>query len=150
MTFICFFANPRKQFGVPRGTPSEKIRYFIFWRNHRAELSSQFVSHRQEDHVVYTCMGWLRLVGSIKLQVSFAEYSLFYWALLHKRPIILSILLTEATPYHMVTVVLVLLEGHRGTLPDAKLASRLRKEIKADYTLGGKLDTSTHLVVNWI
>ena len=44
-------------------------------------------------------MGWLRSVGSIKLQVSFAEYCLFYRALLQKRPIILSILLTEATPY---------------------------------------------------
>jgi len=33
-------------------------------------------------------MGWLRLVGSIKLQVSFAEYSLFYRAFLQKRPII--------------------------------------------------------------
>ena len=44
-------------------------------------------------------MGWLRSVGSIKLQVSFAEYSLFYRALLQKRPIILSILLTKATPY---------------------------------------------------
>jgi len=44
-------------------------------------------------------MGWLRLVRSIKLQVSFAEYSLFYRALLQKRPIILSILLIEATPY---------------------------------------------------
>ena len=45
-------------------------------------------------------MGWLRLVGSIKLQVSFVEYHLFYRALLQKRPIILSILLTKATPYH--------------------------------------------------
>jgi len=44
-------------------------------------------------------MGWLRLVGSIKLQVAFAEYSLFYRALLQTRPIILSILLTEATSY---------------------------------------------------
>ena len=44
-------------------------------------------------------LGWLRLVGSIKLQVSFAEYSLFYRALLQKRPIILSMLLTQATPY---------------------------------------------------
>jgi len=43
-------------------------------------------------------MGWPRLVGSIKLQVSFAEYSLLYKALLQKRPKILSILLTEATP----------------------------------------------------
>jgi len=42
---------------------------------------------------------WLRLVGSIKLQVSFAEYSLFSWALLQKRPIILSMLLTKATAY---------------------------------------------------
>jgi len=43
--------------------------------------------------------GWLRSVGSIKLQVSFAEYRLFSRALLQKRPIILSMLLTEATPY---------------------------------------------------
>ena len=42
--------------------------------------------------------GWLRWVGSIKLQVSFAEYSLFYRALLQKRPIVLWILLTVATP----------------------------------------------------
>jgi len=44
-------------------------------------------------------MGWLRLVGSIKLQVSFAEYRLFYRALLQKRSMILSILLTKATVY---------------------------------------------------
>ena len=47
----------------------------------------------------YIHMGWLRSVGSIKLQVSFAEYYLFYRALFQKRPIILSILLTKATPY---------------------------------------------------
>jgi len=46
-------------------------------------------------------MGWLRLVGSLKLQVSFAEYSLFYWALLLKRPIILRSLLIVATPYQV-------------------------------------------------
>ena len=43
--------------------------------------------------------GWLRLVGSIKSQVSFVESSLFYRALLQKRPVISSILLPEATPY---------------------------------------------------
>jgi len=43
-------------------------------------------------------MGWLWLAGSIKLHVSFAENRLFYRALLQKKPIILSILLTEATP----------------------------------------------------
>ena len=35
-------------------------------------------------------MGWLRLVGSLKLPVSFAEYSLSYRALLQKRPTILT------------------------------------------------------------
>jgi len=44
-------------------------------------------------------MGWLRLVGSLKLYVSFAEYSLFYRALLQKRPIILRSLLIAGTPY---------------------------------------------------
>ena len=34
---------------------------------------------------VAVCMWWLRSVGSIKLQVSFAEYCLFYRALLHNR-----------------------------------------------------------------
>ena len=48
--------------------------------------------------LTYTAVGWLRSVGSIRLYVSFAEYRLFYRALLQKRPIILSILLTEATP----------------------------------------------------
>jgi len=43
-------------------------------------------------------MGWLRLVGSLKLQVSFAEYRLFYRALLQKRSIILRSLLIVATP----------------------------------------------------
>ena len=45
------------------------------------------------------CMGWLRLVGSLKLQVSFAEYYLFYEALLQKRLMILRSLLIVATPY---------------------------------------------------
>jgi len=44
-------------------------------------------------------MGWLRLVGSLKSWFSFAEYSLFYRALLQKRPIILRRLLIVATPY---------------------------------------------------
>jgi len=43
-------------------------------------------------------MGWLWLVGSKKIHVSFAECSLFNRALLQKRLIIFSILLTEATP----------------------------------------------------
>jgi len=41
-------------------------------------------------HISYTrhiAIGWLRSVASIKLWVSFAEYHLFYRALLQKRPI---------------------------------------------------------------
>jgi len=43
-------------------------------------------------------MGWLRLVDSLKLEVAFAEYGLFYRALLQKRPIILRRLLIVGTP----------------------------------------------------
>jgi len=43
-------------------------------------------------------MGCLRLVGSLKLYVSFAEYHLLYRALLHKRPTISRSLLIVATP----------------------------------------------------
>jgi len=46
-------------------------------------------------------MGWLQLVGSIKLQVSFAKEPYKRDDILQKRPIILSILLTVATPYRI-------------------------------------------------
>jgi len=39
------------------------------------------------------------LVGSLKLQVSFAEHGLFYRALLQKKPIILRSLQIVVTPY---------------------------------------------------
>ena len=52
---------------------------------------------------VMTCVlhdvGWLRLVSSLQLQVSVAEYRLFYRALLQKRHMILRSLLIVATPY---------------------------------------------------
>jgi len=47
-------------------------------------------------------MGWLQFVGSLKLEVSFAEYCLCCKALLQKRPVILRNLLIEATLYHHV------------------------------------------------
>jgi len=47
---------------------------------------------------IYMYMGWLRFVGSLKFEVSFAEYRLFYRALLQKRPIILRSLLIVAIP----------------------------------------------------
>ena len=63
------------------------------------------MSHMKKScRITYECvvlprMGWLRIVGSIKLQVSSAEFRLFYRALLQTRLIILLIPLTKATPY---------------------------------------------------
>ena len=44
------------------------------------------LSHVSVSPVAHMC--WLRLIGSLKSQVSFAEYRLFHTALLQKRPII--------------------------------------------------------------
>ena len=43
-------------------------------------------------------MGWLKLVGSLKIQVSFAKEPLFCRALLQKRPIFLGSIQAVATP----------------------------------------------------
>ena len=57
------------------------------------------VSTRLCYSVMSDTMGWLWLVGSIKLWVSFAKETYKRDDILQKRPIILSILLTVATPY---------------------------------------------------
>jgi len=54
------------------------------------------VSHIWTCHITH--MGWLRLVGSLKLCISVENIGLCYRALLQKRPIILKSLLAEATP----------------------------------------------------
>ena len=51
------------------------------------------------QHMNKRRVGWLRSVGSIKSQMSFAEYRLFYRSLLQKRLIILRSLLIVAIPY---------------------------------------------------
>ena len=59
------------------------------------------VSGRESFYVEFMSvgdMGWLRLVNSLKSWVSFAEYSLFYRALLQMRPVILRSLLIVASP----------------------------------------------------
>ena len=45
-------------------------------------ITTRFIRSVQQCQIKYCDMGWLRLVGSIKLQVFFAEYCLFYRALL--------------------------------------------------------------------
>jgi len=57
-----------------------------------------FFSHICTSNIYMTDIGWLRLVGSLKLLVSLAEYRLFYRSLLQKRPVISRSLLLEATP----------------------------------------------------
>jgi len=75
--------------------------------SHKDEIGITYVLRQMSvaTHITYyicvaTDMGWLRLVGSLKLQVFFAEYSLFYRALLQKRPIILRSVLIGGTAYH--------------------------------------------------
>ena len=66
----------------------------------KSESSSFLLFHFQ---VSISPMGCLRLVGSFKLYVSFAEYSLFYRALLQKRHTIFRNVLIVATPAHLST-----------------------------------------------
>jgi len=74
---------------VTRGTCGKSY----IWMRHVTQLSR--IDMRYSSRPV----GWLRLTGSLKLQVCFAGYSLFYRALLQKRPMISRSLLIVATPY---------------------------------------------------
>ena len=73
---------------------SQFSSYWIFWLFESCDPSN--IRNIQLNFLV---MGWLRLVGALKLQVSIGEYILYYRALLEKRPIILRSLLIVATPY---------------------------------------------------
>jgi len=61
-------------------------------------------------------MGWLRLVGSLKLQVSFVKEPYKRDYILQKRPIILRSLLIIATPYHDSCVSVDVAEAEAGTI----------------------------------
>jgi len=80
-------------------------------------------------------MGWLRLVGSIKVYVSFVEYCLFYRAILQKRPIILSSLLAEATPYAQKSHRVCRLRSMAVLKSDVALLLRVMAVLKSDVTL---------------
>jgi len=62
--------------------------------------SAEEISFNPQACLKATAMGRLQLAGSLKSLVTFAEYSLFYRALLAKRLIILRSLLIVATPYN--------------------------------------------------
>ena len=79
--------------------PTASHQIHILWNN------NVMVVWWYDIMILWYCdMGWLRSVGSIELWVSFAEHRLFYRALLQERPTILSILLTEATPYYNIVI----------------------------------------------
>ena len=61
---------------------------------------------------IYLYMGWLRLVGSLKLQVSFAKEPYKRDNILQKRPLILRSLQIVATPYTLQMVHMII---HRMT-----------------------------------
>jgi len=63
------------------------------WLIYRSDITPAFRNWMSMD------MGWLRLLGSKKLQVSFAKETYKRDNILQKRPIILSILRTVATPW---------------------------------------------------
>ena len=69
----------------------------IWDMSHPRDMPHMRMSHM--NHVSRVTMGWLWLVGSFKTYVAFAEHSLFYRALLEKRPMFLGILLIVANPY---------------------------------------------------
>ena len=89
-------------------------------------------------------MGWLRLVGSFQSKVSFAEYSLFYRALLQKRPIIWRSLLIEATPYAFAPA---LLQEHVWHDTCHKSHAPLQQQCMSDMTHSCRECVMTHVHV---
>jgi len=65
------------------------------------------VEGNDKQHALRAFMGWLWLVGSLKLWVSFAKEPYKKEDILQKRPVILMSLLIVATPYVFVSTVYV-------------------------------------------
>ena len=69
---------------------NESSHIYMSHVTYKWAMSRMHEVHSPCLHIIYRSpylhMGWLRLVGSLKLQVSFAEYPLFYRAVLQKRP----------------------------------------------------------------
>jgi len=79
----------------------------LTWVTHMSDSYSWYellIDLLMIDMIWVTHMGWLRLVGSLKVEVSFSEYSLLNRALLQKRPIIVWSLLIQATPYELLMI----------------------------------------------
>ena len=102
------------------------------------------------SHVECTCTCYLRHRAGVHMAVFFAEYRLFYRALLQKRPIILSILLTEATPYRASVLVCTTQDAlctrtlhPRYTHPTPTITSALNIQPPGPYTYNNKCPIHT-------
>ena len=86
------------------GVQGVRKSYISFWKgavgifSHSTHQRVSTDVRRVSESRMYSTVGWLRFVGSFKLWVSFAEYRLFYRALLQKRRMILRSLLIVASP----------------------------------------------------
>jgi len=95
-----------------------RVCSYVAWLNHLRDMALSFiptynVSVHQNVCALTNGMGWLMLVGSIKLYVSFAKEPYRRDYILPKRPLILSILLTVATPYGLCMCVRWLIHSYR-------------------------------------
>jgi len=89
-------------------------------------------------------MGWLRVVGSLILYISFAEHSLFYRALLQRRPIILKSLLIVATPYQISPQFWYLFSNIIRRYPDAKFMKPIKYRSEQFLCFCGSMYTAIH------
>ena len=79
-------------------------------------------------------MRWLRLVGSIKLEVSFAKETYKKDYIVYKRPVISSILLTVATPYQTQIWILALIYyAHEYTYSQTQMSRDTIKHRRGFY-----------------
>jgi len=105
---VCFFICTQAQHAEAQHLKNVYVFSYVICiaKMHTACDGSWYFQRDDISNVIkcpmwqYHDIRWLRLVGSIGIQVSLAEYCLFCRALLQKRHIISSILPTKATPYH--------------------------------------------------
>ena len=99
---VFFFGMESCLFVYGLATISRLLKIIGLFCRTKSLLQGSFAKDSVRSIEVWSqrCVGWIRLVGSLKLQVSFAEQSLFYRAILQKRHIISRSLLIVATPYN--------------------------------------------------